>query len=150
MRFVVAVLSTAGLASVALALIIFARLTEKWQAVTRRRSYYYFFYVLSGVIVLLGGIHLYRIAALVPEQFSLVQDTRNLFREQTGIATSPPQLREWLYLILYDVPLAVAMTISVVLVWKNWGWILQSGKAGQRMLKAGRRARRPGPGRDTR
>lgn len=142
MRFVVAVLSTAGLASVALILVILARLTEKWQAVTRRRSYYYLFYALAGVVVLLGGIHLYHIAALVPEQVPLVQDTRDLIREQTGIAASLPQRRAWFYLLFYYVPLAITMTVSLVLAWRNWGWLLRPNKFGLRTHSAGSRPRR--------
>jgi hypothetical protein len=132
LSFVIAVLSTGGLASVALVLFILARLTEKWQAVTRKRSHYYVFYALSGVIVLLGGVHLYHIAALVSDQLPLVQGTRDLFREQTGIATSPPQLRSWLYLMFYYLPLAITMTISLLLAWRNWGWILHPDKFGLR------------------
>lgn len=128
MRFVIAVLSTAGLASVALVLLILARLTEKWEAVTRKKSYYRLFYVLAGVIVLLGGVHLYRIAALVPDKLVFVTDTRDLFREQTGIATSPPQLRAWFYLVLYYLPLAITMTLSLVLVWRNWGWLVRGSR----------------------
>lgn len=142
MRFVVAVLSTAGLASVALVLFILARLTEKWQAVTRKRSYYYLFYALAGIIVLLGGIHLYHIAALVPEQVPLVQDTRDLIREQTGIAASPAQLRAWFYLLFYYLPLAVTMTISLLLAWRNWGWLLRPNKFGLRTRAADSRPRR--------
>jgi hypothetical protein len=129
LRFVIAVLSTAGLASVALVLLILARLTEKWEAVTRKKSYYRLFYVLAGVIVLLGGVHLYRIAVLVPDQFSLVHDTRTLFREQTGISSSPPELRAWFYLVFYYLPLALTMTVSLLLTWRNWGWLIFSRRA---------------------
>lgn len=128
MRFVIAVLSTAGLASVALVLVILARLTEKWEAVTRKRSYYRLFYVLAGVIVLLGGIHLYRIAALVPDDLPLVHDTRDRLREQTGIASSPPQIRSWFYLFFYYLPLTITMTLSLLLAWRNWGWLLRHGQ----------------------
>jgi hypothetical protein len=129
---VIAVLSTAGLASVALVLLILGRLTEKWEAVTRRKSYYRLFYVLAGVIVLLGGVHLYRIAVLVPDQFSLVHDTRTLFREQTGISSSPPELRAWFYLVFYYLPLALTMTVSLLLTWRNWGWLIFSRRANPR------------------
>ena len=132
MRFVIAVLSTAGLASVALVLLILGRLTEKWEAVTRRKSYYRLFYVLAGVIVLLGGVHLYRIAVLVPDQFSLVHNTRTLFREQTGVSSSPPELRAWFYLVFYYLPLALTMTVSLLLTWRNWGWLIFSRQANPR------------------
>jgi hypothetical protein len=105
-------------------LLILARLTEKWEAVTRKKSYFRLFYVLAGVIVLLGGVHLYRIAALLPDDLSLIHDARDLFREQTGIAASPLHLRPWFYLILYYLPLAATMTLSLLLVWRNWGWLV--------------------------
>lgn len=132
MRFLVAVLSTAGLASVALVLLILARLTEKWESVTRKKSYYRLFYVLAGVIALLSGVYLYRIAALVPDQLAVVQDTRDLFREKTGIAASPPELRAWFYLIFYYLPLAITMTVSLLLMWRNWGWLVRPRKASPR------------------
>ena len=132
MRFVIAILSTAGLASVALVLLILARLTEKWEAVTRKKSYFRLFYILAGVIVLLGGVHLYRIAALLPDDLSLIHDARDLFREQTGIAASPLHLRPWFYLILYYLPLATTMTLSLLLVWRNWGWLVSQRKPGPR------------------
>jgi hypothetical protein len=87
---------------------------------------------LAGVIVLLGGVHLYRVAALVPDQLTLVHDTRKLFRQQTGIASSPHQLRSWFYLVLYYLPLAITMTISLLLTWRNWGWLLRHRRAGPR------------------
>jgi hypothetical protein len=127
LRFVLAVLSTAGLASVALVLLILARFTEKWEAVTRKRSYYRLFYVLAGVIVLLGGVHLWRIAALIPDDLTLIRDAQDLLREQTGVASSPIQLRSWLYLFFYYLPLAATMTLSLFLAWRNWGWLLQRG-----------------------
>jgi hypothetical protein len=133
---VVAVLSTAGLASVALVLLILARLTEKWEAVTRNKSYYYLFYFLAAAIVLLGGVHLYRIAALVPDELALVHNTRDLFREQTGLASSSLQVRSWLYLVFYYLPLAITMTVSLLLVWRNWGWLLRSRSASQRQRRA--------------
>ena len=150
MRFVIAVLSTAGLASVTLVLLILARLTEKWQAVTRQRSYYYLFYALAAAIVLLGGVHLYRIAALVPDELTLVQDTRDQFRQQTGIASSPPQLRSWFYLVFYHVPLAIIMTMSLLLAWRNWGWLFRHRESSLRPRRADTQAHKAGPRQDNR
>jgi hypothetical protein len=117
---------------VALVLLILARLTEKWEAVTRIKSYYRLFYVLAGVIALLTGVYLYRIAALVPDQLSLVTDTRDLLREKTGIAASPPEVRAWFYLLFYYLPLAITMTASLLLVWRNWGWLVRPRKTDSR------------------
>ena len=50
MRLLAAMLGTAALASVSLMLAILARLTRRWQAVTRIQSYYRWFYV-SGALV---------------------------------------------------------------------------------------------------
>lgn len=141
MRFVVAVLSTAGLASVALVLLILGRLTAKFQAVTRKQSYYYLFYFLAAVIVSLGGIYLYRIAALA-DQLSLIYDTREMFREQTGIAGSPVQLRSWFHLVFYYLPLAITMTISLLLAWRNWGWLLRPRGSSLRAGKSDPRTHR--------
>jgi hypothetical protein len=145
---VVAVLSTAGLASVALMLFILGRLTAKFQAVTRKQSYYYLFYSLAGAIVAIGGIYLYRIAALVPDQLSMVNDTRELFREQIGIAGSPTQLRAWFHLIFYYLPLAVTLTVSLLLAWRNWGWLLRAGSSAPRTRRAIPRKQRTRPRQD--
>jgi len=134
-RFVIAVLSTAGLASIALLLLILARLTEKWQAVTRRRSYYYVFYLLAAAIVLLGGIHLYHVAALVPVE--LLGDTSG---QQLGIADGPPRLRAEYDLVFYYLPLSITMTVSVLLAWRNWSWILRR----KYNRRPGPRRQRPG------
>jgi hypothetical protein len=134
LKFVVAVLSTAGLASIALVLVILGRLTAKFEAVTRKQSYYYLFYVLAGLMVLLGIVYLYRIAALVPKQLSLVNKARELIRDKTGIAASPHKLRLWFHLLFYYMPLAVIMTVSLILAWRNWGWIL--GPRGSRLLRS--------------
>lgn len=135
MRFVVAVLSTAGLASIALVLLILGRLTSKFQAVTRKQSYYYLFYFMAGAVVLIGVVYLYRIAVLVPDQLSVVNDTRELFREQVGIADSPHKLRSWFHLIFYYLPLAATMTVSVLLAWRNWGWLLVGLKSGSKSAR---------------
>jgi hypothetical protein len=128
LRFVVAVLSTAGLASVALVLLILGRLTAKFEAVSRKQSYYYVFYFLAAIVVFLGGVYLYRIAALA-DQLSMVNDTRELFREQIGLADSPHRLRPWFHLVFYSFPLAVTMTASLLLAWRNWGWLVRAPEA---------------------
>jgi hypothetical protein len=146
---VVAVLSTAGLASVALVLLILGRLTAKFEAVSRKQSYYYVFYFAAAVVVLLGGVYLYRIAALA-DQMSLVTDTRELLREQIGLTDSPHKLRTWFHLGFYYLPLAITMTVSLLLAWRSWGWLLRAHSSGPRARRPDLRARSADSRQDTR
>jgi hypothetical protein len=105
-------LGTAGLASVALMLAILARLTRRWQAVTRTRSYYRWFYV-AGVLVALAALaRLVRIGYLP------------VIAQEQGL--SPLQEpSSWFYLAFYHLPLVIAATISLLLAWRNWGWLFR-------------------------
>lgn len=111
-------IGTAGLASVALMLIILARLTKRWEAVTRARSRYRLFYA-AGVLVALASLsRLVRIGYLpltVLKQDTIYQANIHPFLDSGS----------WFYLVFYHLPLVLAMTLSLILAWKNWGWLLR-------------------------
>jgi hypothetical protein len=113
-RLLLAVIGTAGLGAVFSVLVILARLTQKWEAVTRSRSLYRLFYVASGLVALAALVRLVRIGYL---EASASVDASPLLA-----AIVDPH--SWFYLYLYHIPLAVGMTISIWLIWKNWGWLL--------------------------
>jgi len=106
-------LGTAGLASVTLMLAILARLTKRWQAVTRIRSYYRWFYFASALVALAALARLVRIGHL--PVVALGQ-------------SFPPFLESssWFYLVFYHLPLVTAMTMSLILAWRNWGWLFRT------------------------
>ena len=104
-----AVLGTAGLASVALVLTIMARLTQRWELVTRARSYYEWFYVSAGLVSLAAFMRLIRAVHLATQLNP----------------SSPANPWSWLYVLLYHIPLIVGATISLVVAGRNWGWLLR-------------------------
>jgi hypothetical protein len=113
MTLLFAVLGTAGLSAVALVLAIMARLTQRWELVTGSRSYYNWFYVSAGLLSLAA--------------FSRLVRAVNLASDAGPSALTNPW--SWLYVLLYHIPLLAGATISIYVVWRNWGWLLreQSG-----------------------
>jgi hypothetical protein len=111
-------IGTAGLASIALMLVILARLTKRWEAVTRARSHYRLFYFACGLVALAALARLVRIGYLpltTLDPDSSHPANLHLFLESGS----------WFYFVFYHLPLALAMTLSLILAWKNWGWLLR-------------------------
>lgn len=113
MTLLFAVLGTAGLSAVALVLAIIARLTQRWESVTRSRSYYQWFYVSVGLLLIAAFSRLVRAVYLASDA-------------SPAVLTNP---WSWVYVLLYHLPLVAGTTISVIVAWRNWGWLLkeQSG-----------------------
>ena len=137
MRFVVAVLSTARLASVALVLLILARLTAKFEAVTRKT-------VLLLLVLLYGGSHgLARRRLSLPHRGPGARSTRpwsttlvSCSESKSGSRAARINCASWFHLVFYYLPLAIITTISLLLAWRNWGWILPTRGTEQRPRKA--------------
>ena len=109
MNLLTAVVGTAGLASIAFMFFILARLTHKWELVTRTRSHFRLFYVSAILVIAASLTRLVRAGSL------------------NGAADPVPlgQPRSWFYLCFYHVPLALSVTISLLVAWRNWGWLLR-------------------------
>jgi hypothetical protein len=109
MTLAAAVLGTAGLGALVVVLVIMGRLTQRWELVTRSRSGYRLFYVSAALTV--------------------VASLARLVRAGYGISEAGPPLlssaQSWLYLCLYHLPMCAAMTISLVVTWRNWGWLFR-------------------------
>jgi hypothetical protein len=104
-----AVLGTAGLSAVALVLAIIARLTQRWELVTHSKSHYRWFYVSVGLLLVAAFSRLVRAVYLASD-------------------TGPASLTNpWsgVYVLLYHLPLIAGTTISVIVAWRNWGWLLR-------------------------
>ncbi len=109
MRITIAILGTMGLASTFLVLLILAHLTQKWEAVTRQRSYYPLLYVAAALVGLALMARLVRIGYLEPDQCpQWLLDPDSIF-----------------YLLLYHVPMAIGVTIGIIVTWRNWKWLLK-------------------------
>jgi hypothetical protein len=113
-NLIVGVLGTAGLGAVVFVLVILARLTQKWEAVTHSGSHFRLFYLASVLVGLAAVSRLVRIG----------------YPSATGGTPSfLYQPQSWFYLCFYHIPLAVGLTLSLALAWRNWGWlIMEKGK----------------------
>jgi hypothetical protein len=109
MTLLIALVGTAGLGATILVLVIMARLTHRWELVTRSKSFYQLFYVAAA---LLGVASLSR----------LLYTIYVVSYAGSAILADP---RSWFYICLYHAPLAVAMTLSLGVTWRNWGWLLR-------------------------
>lgn len=92
-----------------LVLIILARLTQRWEVVTKSKSHYRLFYVAAALVTLASLTRLAHIGyqGAAPGQSMLSES------------------RSWFYLCLYYIPLIAAATISVAITWRNWRWLLR-------------------------
>jgi hypothetical protein len=109
MNLLIAVIGTAGLGSVVWLSLILARLTRKWEVVTKSRSLYRLLDVGAALIALASLTRLVRIGYLYS-------------------STGPSALHEpesWFYLCFYYIPLIVGAGTSLVVTWRNWGWLLR-------------------------
>ena len=109
MTLLVAIVGTAGLGAIILVLVIVARLTQRWELVTNKESYYPLFYVSAGLV---GVASLAR----------LIRATHLEASAETAVLADP---RSWVYILAYHIPLTAAMAISLLVTWRNWGWLLR-------------------------
>lgn len=109
MSLLVSLLGLAGLCGVIVMLIILARLTQRWESVTHTHSRYRLFYVSAGLLCL----------SLTARLLRTIDMASDLDMAPFSAPTS------WLYLSLYHLPLSIGVTISLVVSWRNWGWLLR-------------------------
>lgn len=109
MNVVVAVLGTAGLVALILILGIMGRLTQRWEQVTRSKSHYHLFYAAATLLVIASLMRLVRVGYM--------------FSTAGPSALSDP--KSWVYLFLYHLPLAAGLTLSLIVTYRNWGWLLR-------------------------
>lgn len=108
MSIITTPLAPIGLLSIAYLGFLFANLSRRLSAVTKMKDYYRWFVMASGFVTL---------AAMG----QVVQGTAHL-------ACSPvaPVLRApWFALVSFHIPLAIGVTLTLVLVWHYWRWILK-------------------------
>lgn len=110
MSLIVAVIGTVGMGAVVLVLVILARLTQKWELVTRSRSHYRLFYAASLLVGLASMARMVRIGYVNPAP---------------GAPAFLLDPHSWFYLCFYHIPLAVGSTISLIVTWRNWGWLVK-------------------------
>ncbi len=108
MSFLTAPLSSLSLLAVIYACYILANLSRRYGQVIRLPPYYRGFYVTMGLIFLAFISHLVRDSIIVaPEQ-------------------GPALLsNDWFYLLTFYLPMALAVTIALIVAWRYWSWILK-------------------------
>jgi len=102
-------LGVGGLLAIAFLGLLFALFSRRLSSVTRMTNYHRWFLVAAVFVILAAMSQVIRsTAALAP----------------SGVA--PPVLLEpWFSLVSFHIPLAIGITIDLVLVWYYWGWILK-------------------------
>jgi hypothetical protein len=103
----VTLLSPLGIVAVIFLFFILARLSEKLGAVTRMPPYYRWFWIGMGFLGIALIAQLAYISVSLTEQPSHWLLSGSLF-----------------YLVTYHVPLAIGVTIGLVVTWRYWGWLL--------------------------
>jgi hypothetical protein len=104
-------LGVAGLLAISYLSLLFAYFSRRLSAVTRMANYHRWFSVASVLIILAAMSQAMRsTAALAPD-------------------LAPPilvnEMEPWFSLVSFHIPLAIGITIDLVLVWHYWGWILK-------------------------
>ena len=114
MRLLMGVAGTVGLGSIISVLLILARLTQKWEAVTGHKSGYRLFYAATALVALACLARLVRVGYL-----DLAWGT---YDPSASVFSDP---KSWFYVCTYHIPLVLGMTISLALTCKNWGWLFR-------------------------
>ena len=101
------ILSPLGTISVIFLFFILARLSEKLGAVTKMPPYHRWFRVGQGFLVVALISQFLRISVLLTRQASYLWLDTSLF-----------------YLITHHLPMAIGVTIGLVVTWRYWSWLL--------------------------
>jgi hypothetical protein len=98
-------LGTVGTLSLVVLFYVLARLSERFGAVVKMDPAYRYYYVALALAVISAVIHLYAAGA--------------------APATLPTWFTaDWFLVLAYDLPLAVAVTISLYVTWYYWSWLI--------------------------
>jgi len=101
-------LGPVGLLAIVYLNILFANFSRRLSAVTKQADYYRWFQVAGGFVLLAAMSQIVRgIAALAPH------------------LALPVLLTPWFALVSFHAPLALGVTLDLVLVWHYWSWILK-------------------------
>lgn len=101
-------LGPAGLLAIVYLSFLFANFSRRLNAVTKMAGYHRWFLVASGFVTLAAMSQVMRgTAHLAPH------------------LAPPVMLEPWFALVSFHIPLAVGVTLALVLVRYYWGWILK-------------------------
>jgi hypothetical protein len=92
-------------------------------------SVIYLFYVMACLSERLGSVekmvprYRYYYAAILFLSVGLIAHIAGAQLEQSGQYLSP-----WIWLLAYDLPLAVGVTIGILITWQYWSWLITENK----------------------
>jgi hypothetical protein len=108
-NIVTAILGSVGLAAVLIMLVILAQFGRKLGAVTKMPPFYRGYYVAIGCVGMALVIRLIRASVFWAPPESISHSLNSpLF-----------------YLLLYHVPLALGLSLSLGITWNYWSWLLK-------------------------
>lgn len=86
---------------------ILAKLSRQFGSVLKMNAIYKWYYVAEGLGIIALLAHLWQASTLLSVP-----------------AGSAVALAPWFAIVLFDVPMAVAVTIGVVVTWQYWSWLI--------------------------
>lgn len=108
MTVVTAPLAPLGLLAIAYLSILFANFSRRLGAVTKMASHYRWFRLAAAFVALATTSQVVRSTAAIARHEAL-----------------PFLLEPWFALVSFHLPLAIGVTLDLVLVYYYWGWILR-------------------------
>ena len=107
MKIIMTPLGPLGLLAIVYLCILFSNFSRRLGAVTKMRDHHHWFRLAGGLIA-------------VATTSQVIRATAALAKEAPAFLCAP-----WFALLSFYVPLAVGVTLALVLVWYYWGWILR-------------------------
>ncbi len=108
MDFIAAPLGALSLLSVIYTFYILANLSRRYGEVIRMPPHYRGFHFAIGLVAVALGSHLLRdMVILDPDQGPALLNN------------------DWFYLLTFYLPLALAVTLAIIVAWRYWSWILK-------------------------
>lgn len=107
MKVIMTPLGPLGLLAIVYLCVLFSNFSRRLSAVTKMKDHYRWFRLASGLIA-------------VAATSQVIRATATLAKEAPAFLCAP-----WFALLSFYTPLAIGVTLALVLVWYYWGWILK-------------------------
>lgn len=108
MNILAALAGSLGLLSLVLMTWILARLSKRLGEVTKMSRYYRVFYVSMTCLSIAVMAHFLRMSVFLAEEVGPYILHSDIF-----------------YLCIYYIPLAVGVTLDLIIAWRYWSWLLR-------------------------
>ena len=86
---------------------ILAKLSRRFGSVLKMNAVYKWYYLAEGLGIIALLAHLWQASTLL-----------------SAPATPAPALAPWFALAFFDIPMAAAVTIAVIVTWRYWSWLI--------------------------